>query len=345
MHKNLQLALGVGTSLALALAFRASPGIRFRNRSILITGGSRGLGLLLAREFASEGAHLTLLARHERELEQAAAELRRYGTRVLTIPCDVTKQDEVEQAVRQAVQVHGRLDVLINNAGVMQVGPYEHTTLDDYHLMMDTHLWGPLHAINAAVPFMQHQGGGRIINIASIGGKIAVPHMVPYSASKFALVGLSDGLRAELARHDIRVTTVCPWLMRTGSYLHAQIKGQHEKEKGLFALAASLPLVSMSATRAAKRIVEACRRGEARLVLAPQGRATALLQEVFPRATAWAMRTVAGLLPEPAPGRGDEARAAWMVASPLAPSLLTRLSDRAAEQNNERTAMGSQSSR
>lgn len=338
MNSSLKFALGAATGLALAWAFR-SPRMDFRNKSVIITGGSRGLGLLLAREFAAEGAHLTLLARHAQELEQAAMELRCYGTRVLTIPCDITRQHEVEQAVALAVQEHGRLDVLVNSAGVMQVSPYEHTTLEDFRLMMDTHLWGPLYAIKAALPHMQRQRGGRIVNIASIGGKIAVPHMVPYSASKFALVGLSDGLRAELARHNIRVTTVCPWLMRTGSYLHAQIKGHHEREKSLFALAASLPLLSMSATHAAKRIMEACRRGEARLVLAPQGRAVALLQEVLPATTAWMMRTIAGLLPEPNPGQGDHARVAWMVDSAVAPSLLTRLSDRAAERNNELTAI------
>ena len=182
---------------------------------------------------------------------------------------------------------------------------------------------------------MKRQGGGRIVNIASIGGKVAVPHLVPYAASKFALVGLSDGVRAELAKDNIKVTTVCPWLTRTGSYLNAQFKGQHERELTWFAAGASLPLVSMNARVAARRIVEACRRGDARLVLAPQGRAAALANELFPELTASLMKTINRFLPAPNPEGGNEVRKGWESTSRLAPSLMTRLSDRAAARNNE----------
>ena len=309
----------------------------FRDRSVIITGGSRGLGLLLARAFGREGAKLTLLARDADELRRAELELLRYNGRVLTVQCDVRDRNQVEAAVDQIMQRFGRIDVLINNAGVIQVGPFEHMRLEDFERAMAIHYWGPLHFIRAVLPHMRQQGGGRIVNISSIGGKVAVPHLLPYCASKFALTGLSDGLRAELAKDNIRVTTVCPWLMRTGSYLQATFKGQRSREMTWFALGASLPLVSMDAHRAVKRIVEACRYGEAETLLAPQGRAIAILNAVFPSVVAGLSATVAArLLPRAVSQQGDQAlRGMDLPGTRLAPSLLTRLADRAAERNNE----------
>ncbi len=289
----------------------------------------------MARLFAAEGARLTLLARDEGELARAAEDLRRRGAHALTLPCDVRDRAQVEGAVERVLRHYGRIDVLVNNAGVIQVGPLENMRVEDFENAMAVHFWGPLYTMLAAVPAMKRQGGGRIVNIASIGGKVAVPHLAPYSASKFALVGLSDGVRAELAKDGIAVTTVCPWLTRTGSHLNAQFKGQHERELGWFAAGASLPLLSMDASLAARRILEACRHGDAHLVLAPQGRAAALANELFPESTARLMKTVSRLLPAPDPVGGDEIRTGWESTSRLVPSLMTRLSDRAAERNNE----------
>ena len=147
------------------------------------------------------------------------------------------------------------------------MGPLEHVTRADYEEAMAVHFWGPLHTIEAAVPHMRKQGGGRIANISSFGGKIGVPHMVPYCASKFALAGLSSALTPELARDNIAVTTVCPGLMRTGSPFNASFKGQHREEFAWFAVADSLPLLSTSGRRAAAQIVEAIRHGDAELVI------------------------------------------------------------------------------
>jgi NAD(P)-dependent dehydrogenase (short-subunit alcohol dehydrogenase family) len=143
------------------------------------------------------------------------------------MPCDVREQADVDRAIASAADRFGAVDVLVNNAGIIQVGPMAHMTLADYEDAMRTHFWGPLFAVRAALPHMRRQGGGRIVNISSIGGRLAVPHMLPYSASKFALAGLSDGLRAELAHQKIAVTTVIPGLMRTGSPVNALFKGRH----------------------------------------------------------------------------------------------------------------------
>ena len=152
-----------------------------------------------------EGARLTLVARDEEELQRAVEDLatRQPFAEVLPAPADVRVRYQAERAIAMAVERFGAVDVLINNAGIIQVGPLDHMKLADYEDAMLTHFWGPLYMTIAALPHMRREGAGRIVNISSIGGKIGVPHLVPYSASKFALAGLSEGLRAELARDNI----------------------------------------------------------------------------------------------------------------------------------------------
>jgi NAD(P)-dependent dehydrogenase (short-subunit alcohol dehydrogenase family) len=187
---------------------------------VLIFGGSRGLGLTMARELAVQGARLALAARDQNELTRARAELARH-TSVIVLPCDVRRREEVETAVSRTVEYFGGLDVLINDAGVIQVGPLDHVSIEDFEDAMGTHFWGPLYGTCAARPHLRRSDSARIVNISSIGGQVSVPHLLPYSASKFALVGLSEGLHAELAREGILVTTVSPGLMRTGSTYNA----------------------------------------------------------------------------------------------------------------------------
>lgn len=310
--------------------------IAFTGRTVLISGGSRGLGLELARLFAAEGANLVLIARNAEKLSQAERELESHGTRTFTYPCDITDSIQVHQAVAAVVEQVGHIDVLINNAGVIQVSPVENMTLSDYEQAMAVHFWGPLSLINAVVPHMKALGHGRIVNITSIGGKVAIPHLLPYVASKFALVGLSEGLRAELIKNGIYVTTVCPGLMRTGSHLHAMFKGQHKKEYALFALANASPLLSTSSQAAARAIVEACRYGKAEITITPQARLLRILNGLCPSFVAETFGIVNRALPkanqEP---DGYIANPGSASRSILAPSLLTRCSDAAAARNNE----------
>ena len=327
-------AAGAGALLAVRELVRRSREYDMRGRVVLITGGSRGLGLVLARELAREGARLAICARDPEELDRARHDLERRGATVRAAPCDVTDQFEVEALVRGVIDHYGHIDVLINNAGVIEVGPMEVMTLRDYEHAMKTHFWGPLYSILAALPHMKERGEGRIVNISSIGGKISVPHLLPYSASKFALVGLSEGLRAELAKDGVVVTTVCPGLMRTGSPRNAVFKGQHKAEYAWFTISDSLPVTSMKAERAARQIIAACRRGDAEVILSIQAKLAALFHGVFPGVTADLLGLVNRLLPGPGgigKGRalGEESQSA------LAPSLLTALSDRAARENNE----------
>ena len=307
----------------------------FHGRCVVITGGSRGLGLVMARQLAQQGARLAILARHGEELRRAEETLTDLGAEVLALPCDVRNQEQVNDAMDRTIAMFGGVDVLINNAGVIQVGPLEHMSIKDFEDALAVHLFGALYAILAVLPSMRRAGAGRIVNVASVGGKIAIPHLLPYCASKFALVGLSNGLRAELRRHGIFVTTVCPGLMRTGSPRNALFKGQHRREYAWFAVSDSLPLLSMDAERAAAQTLEACRRGAAQLILGAHTKGAVLLNELFPGAMTTLLSAANRMLPGPQAQSSGETHPGFESQSRLAPSWLTRLSDRAAAQNNE----------
>jgi short-subunit dehydrogenase len=253
---------------------------------------------------------------------------------VLAVPCDVTRPVQVEAMVDEVVRRWGRIDVLVNNAGTISVGPIETMSLDDYRQAMDVHFWAAVYTIRAVLPYMRRQRDGRIVNIASIGGKLSLPHLVPYSASKFALVGLSEGLRSELAEDGILVTTVCPGLMRTGSPRHAFFKGRHRAEYAWFKISDSLPLFSMSAERAARQIIAACEAGEAEVVLSWPAKLAVMFHDLFPAWTADILAALNHVLPGPG-GRATSAVEGKESESFWTDSWLTGLSNRAARANNE----------
>lgn len=244
--------------------------------------------------------------------------------------------------VAQVADALGPIDALVNNAGTIAVGPVDTMEVEDFQEAMDTNFWGPLYAILAVLPDMRRRGAGRIVNVASIGGKISVPHLLPYSASKFALVGLSQGLRAELAPLGIQVSTICPGLMRTGSPRHAIFKGRHRAEYAWFSISDSLPVTSMSAERAASAILEALRSGEAERVLSVPAKVGALVHGLFPGLTADVLALVTRLLPASGGGERYVAVKGEASASTLSPSVLTKLGDEAAVRNNQTDALATE---
>jgi len=335
----LRTAIGVGVLLAARAAIRKIRAYDLSDKIVLVTGGSRGLGLVIARQLVKENAKVVICARDADELERARHELAGLGADVLTVTCDLTVQAEVEEMVRQVRSRLGSIDVLINNAGIIQVGPSENMSLLEYQEAMQVHFYAPLYTMLAVVPEMKHRKEGRIVNIASIGGKVSLPHLVPYSASKFALVGLSKGMRSELAKDGILVTTVCPGLVRTGSPRNVVVKGQHQAEYAWFKMGDSLPFLSASAEDAAAQIITACKRGDAELVITVPGKALALINELFPEFSADLFSLINRFLPEPAPsGEGNERLKGYESESRRSQSTFTRLSDEAAERNNELTA-------
>ena len=253
--------IGVGFALAGTLLLRRPDRYSLKNKTVVITGGSRGLGLAMAREFASEGAQLALLARDGEELQRAAADLLRFEAKISTWICDVKDLPQVERTISSIADKYGRIDVLVNNAGIMLVAPLELMSKADFEEAMEVHFWAPYNVTMAALPHLKRNRESRIVNISSIGGRVAVPHMAPYCASKFALAGFSDALRTELAGKGVRGTTVSPGVLRTGSHINASFKGDHSKEFAWFSISAGMPLVSICAPRAARQIVAAARRG------------------------------------------------------------------------------------
>jgi len=326
-------ALALGGAL-ISHGLRSARRIDFRGRSVLITGGSRGLGLLIARQLADEGARLTLAARDDAELERARADLEARGADVSTLTADVAVRADAEQLVHTVLERMGTIDVLINNAGIIKVGPIAHMSERDFAEAMSVHFWGPLHTTLAAIPAMRRQGGGRIVNISSVGGKIGVPHLAPYCASKFALTGLSEAIRPELTRDRIFVTSVCPGLMRTGSPFNAWFKGRHREEFAWFAIASSLPLLTIDAQRAARQIVDACRFGDAELVISWPAKLAVLAHAVWPEGAAMTLDGANRVLPSAVEG-GDATHSGWQSLSEWAPSRLTVLTEAAAAANNE----------
>ena len=321
-----------------ARSVRASRRIDFRGRSVVITGGSRGLGLVMARLLAAEGARLTIAARDQEELERAQDDLNGYAANpedIAIVRCDVGVRAEAEGLVRDAAARFGTVDVLINNAGIIQVGPIEHMTPEDFERAMAVHFWGPLHTTLAALPMMRRQGAGRIVNISSIGGRIGVPHLVPYCASKFALTGLSDSLRAELLKDGIYVTTVCPGLMRTGSPFNAWFKGNHREEFAWFVISDSMPVATIDARRAAAQVIDACRYGDAELVITVPAKLAIMARTLLPESIAAIMAAANRLLPAPGDNADHASHSGWQSQSEWAPSRLTKLSDKAAAENNE----------
>ncbi len=290
---------------------------------VLITGGSRGLGLQMAREFASAGARLAICARERGELDWAREELSRGGVDVLAVQCDVGVHDEVQRMVREVRERYGRIDILVNNAGVITVGPMETQTLTDYQECMDTMFWGIVYPALAVLPEMIARRSGRIANITSIGGKVSVPHLLPYCCAKFAAVGFSEGLHAEVKKDGVQVTTVVPGLMRTGSFVNAWFKGKHRAEYGWFSVSSALPVLAIHGERAARQVVNAIRRGDAEITLTPQAKLLAVMNGLAPAIMAEVMAIANRVLPSAA-GAGQERHRGKDSESAVSDSILTR---------------------
>jgi NAD(P)-dependent dehydrogenase (short-subunit alcohol dehydrogenase family) len=325
------LALGAA-AFGLAVASRYRRRYTFENKVVVVTGGSRGLGLVLARELAARGAALGLMARDALELARARRTIDS-DSLVQLLPSDVTDPAQVEQAFSTMIRRFGRIDVVINNAGQILSAPFGDTTDEDFKAMLDVHFWGTLNVTRAALPHLARHGDGRIINICSIGGRVPVPHLSAYCASKFAQAGLSGVMAEELRATGIRVTTVLPGLMRTGSHLQAWFKGEQPAEFAVFSLAGGSPGTSMSAERAARLILSAGAHGKADVVIPFTYRQLSKLTALAPNATIATLAAVNTMLPGP---RSRFAAQGKHMALPKLVRGVTALNERAAERNNQR---------
>ncbi len=305
-----QLLTGIAAS-AVSYAFRTRTPKRKHagTQVVLITGGSRGLGLALAERYGRAGAKLVLAARDHDELTSARQTLLdrgavRYPEEDLHNHVDLTDPAQAASLIEHSINHFGRIDVLINNAGIIEVGPFENQPLEAFHRAMATNFFAAVHTTQSALPHLLSRHSGSIVNIASIGGKFAMPHLLPYVASKFALVGFSQGLHAELRHKGIRVTTVCPGLMRTGGEVNAHYTGQLRKEERWFTLAARTPIIAASVQHAADKIFQAVSLGRAEITITPQAWLAARAAGVAPETTQF-LASLANqfLLPAPSPDK------------------------------------------
>lgn len=307
--------------------------ITLQGKVVLVTGGSRGFGLAIAEEFAKEGAKLVLCSREEDELARAQTKFAEFGTDVLTVQCDVTQPEQVQQMMIEATAHFGQIDILVNNAGIISAGPWHTLTRSDFEESMNIIFWGTYNTTMAILPQMRTRGNGRIVNIASVGGKVSVPHLLSYASAKFAVVGLSEGLHAELAQEGIDVITVAPGLMRTGSQVNAVIKGDKNKEEyTLFSLIDTLPISSISVQRAAKQVVNATKRGDTELIITASAQILARLHGAFPGLITDILTVSTRFLPK---GEGTARHLGSESETPISKSPLTTLGQKASQEYNE----------
>jgi NAD(P)-dependent dehydrogenase (short-subunit alcohol dehydrogenase family) len=304
----------------------------------LVIGASRGLGLLLAREMLQRGHRVVVAARDEAELDRAVEQLEAEGE-VHARVCDVRDRDAVGALVGDVERELGPIEVLLTVAGIIQVGPARAMTMGDFEDAIATMTWGPIHAALSVLPHMQRRGRGRIGTVTSIGGVVPPPHLLPYATAKFGAVGFSEGLTAAVSGSGVTATTVVPGLMRTGSHQRAVFAGEGTAEYAWFAPAASMPLLSVDADRAARRIVDGVLGGRPMVVLTPLAWVGMRVHGLAPATTTRLLGLAGRLLPE-RPARGGRRsvpgyEAARRLASPLV-DRLTTFGDRAAAQTNER---------
>lgn len=332
------LAFGAACAAALTALVRHRIWLRdlrsFEGRVVVISGGTRGLGFALARTLASAGALVTIAGRDRETALRAQDRLAQEGLAVDAVACDVRDPQQAQRLIEHVERASGNVEVLFNVAGVIEVGSVWDQSLDDFRESIETHVFGPLHLMRAVLPAMRARGDGRIANVASVGGLAGVPHLAPYCAGKFGLVGLSQAYSAEVAHDGITVTTICPWLMRTGSPDNASFKGRHRAEYGWFTLSDANPLLSVSTPRAVRTMVRAVARRRPFTTIGVLPRIAQIANAVAPSTTTRLLALAARALPPPLDDesvkrRGEDSHSA------VAPSVLTALDRIAKERYNQ----------
>lgn len=261
---------------------------------VLVTGGSRGLGFAIASRFAERPVNLVLSSRSFAELQAAQESLLERHPHLrpenfYLVAADLSRPEECQRMVNEAFARFGRIDILVNNAGVIGVGPIEAMTADLFEYTMRVNFLAAMQTTWAALPRLLSQSPApgwkhraAIVNISSVGGKIPVPHMLPYTSAKFALTGFSEGLYAELKGKNVHVLTVCPGLMRTGGEEHAEFYGNKEAEEAWFKFCAKTPGISTTPEHAARKVFSALAEGRNEITITPQAYLGSRYAGLFP---------------------------------------------------------------
>jgi NAD(P)-dependent dehydrogenase (short-subunit alcohol dehydrogenase family) len=264
----------------------------FTNKTVLVTGAASGIGRETALAFAREGANLVLCDLDERGLEETAARIRALSRKVLTRRVDVSSPAEMEEFAAAVHREVPAVDILINNAGVGLGATFLDTTLADWDWIVGINLRGVVHGCHFFLPAMVARGqGGHVVNISSVAGYLATAELNAYSATKFAVFGLSEGLRGELRPHGIGVTTICPGVINTPITTNSRMRGAQDEElrqavKALYERRAYGP------ERVAANIVKAVRKGRDVAPISPEAWVMYFMKRLSPSFTLWCSRAL-----------------------------------------------------
>ena len=257
-----------------------------KNKKIIITGASSGIGKALAFELAEKGAHLVLTSRKIELLQKTADEIKATfpdSPKPVSISCDISKKEEVKQLIKESINQLGEIDILINNAGIGVYGDIEKTTEEDYRKIMDVNYFGPIYSMFEILPYMKQRKKGMIINVTSLAAIYSVPYLGAYSASKAALVSLTQNLRAELSDSGVSFMIVYPGYTQTDFFKNEKKTGGARRPSGKY----------MPARKVAKGIVRAIEKGKQDLIFTASGKALAIFQGIAPWLVRKVMREIA----------------------------------------------------
>lgn len=324
----------LGTLLASYIFKKVNTGYDLKGKTALVTGGARGLGFILAKKLASKGSEVLICSENQEDLNRAVALFEKENLVIKAIYCDLMSKEQIDQLIMQVKSEYSSLDILINNAGTIKVGPVQTMNQADFQQAMNLHFWAPFHLMAEFMPMMgKSVKSSRIVNIVSIGGKVSFPHLLPYNVSKYALSGLSEGLSAEFTRKNIKITTVYPGLMTTGSPPNVRVKGQARKEYGWFKISDSLPLISIDAEKAAGKIINAMQKGKKTLVLSLVAKLAIAIHGLFPGLNIGMFSVANWLLPTEI--NSDQSWMGYESESSVSASFLGKQTDKAASKYNE----------
>ena len=243
----------------------------FKNTVVVITGASSGIGKETAIEFAKQGANLVLIGRRQNKLENIANELKTFDVSILTCQCDVSKKDQVEAMSKTVLEKFDSIDILVNNAGFAIYGSVSDLSIDEIESQMETNYFGMIYCIKYFLPIMLKKKRGHIVNVASVAASFGLPGIASYCASKFAMLGFSEGLKYELKDTGVGLTVVSPIMVRTNFFDHPSFEKMPKYSR-----------TSLSPKKVAKTILRASNSSKLEIIVPSVARSVVWAKSNFP---------------------------------------------------------------
>lgn len=246
--------------------------MNFENKVVVITGASSGIGEAAAEQFAKKGANLVLVARRKEKLEQVEKNLSKYSVKILICVCDVSDKDQVKQMADKTIETFSKIDILVNNAGFVIYGNVKELSIEDIESQMKTNYFGTIYCTKSFLPHFLKQNFGHIVNVASVGASFGVPGIASYCATKYAMLGFSEGLHHELHDTGVGVTVVSPIMVRTSLFDHPSFKNFTKHATG----------ISLSSETVANAIIKASNSSRLEIVVPSFVRIGIWFKQTFP---------------------------------------------------------------